>query len=73
MEMFLVFRDLWDIMNESEKVLPSSANLKVLKEYLRHIKKVMSIIGLNLADNQLVHIKSCKGPIEMWNTLCNIH
>jgi hypothetical protein len=33
----------------------------------------MSVIGLNLADNQLAHIKSCKGPAEAWKTLCNIH
>lgn len=33
----------------------------------------MFIIGLNLADNQIVHIKSCKGPTEAWKTICNIH
>ena len=33
----------------------------------------MSIISLNLADNQLVHIKSCKKHVEAWKTLCNIH
>lgn len=33
----------------------------------------MFIIGLNLADNQLVHIKSCKGLAEAWKTICNIY
>jgi len=33
----------------------------------------MSIIGTNLVDKQLAHIKSCKGPAEAWKTLCNIH
>ena len=33
----------------------------------------MSIIALNLANNQLAHIKSCKELVEAWNTLCNIH
>ncbi len=33
----------------------------------------MSMIGLNLVDAQLAHIKSCKGPAEAWRVLCNIH
>jgi hypothetical protein len=33
---------------------------KILKEYQRRVKKAMCIIGLNLADNQLVYIKSSK-------------
>ena len=33
----------------------------------------MSIIVLNLADNQLMHIKSCKRAVEAYNVICNIH
>ena len=33
----------------------------------------MFIINSGLADNQLAHIKNCKGPAEAWNTHCNIH
>jgi hypothetical protein len=65
--------DLWDIVDGSEKVPPSNADPKVLMEYQRRVKKAMSIIMLNLADNQLAHIKSCKGPAEAWKILCNIH
>ena len=65
--------DLWDIMDKSEKPLPSNADSKVLKDYQRRVKKAMSIIGLNLADNQLSHIKSYQGLIEAWKTLCNIY
>jgi len=32
----------------------------------------MFIIGINLVDNQLHHIKRCKGAAEPWKTLCNI-
>ena len=64
--------DVWDIVDGYEEAPPSSMNSKVLKEYQRHVKKVMSIIGLNLADNQLAHIKSCKGPAKVWKTFCNI-
>ena len=58
--MLLVSMDLWDIVDKYKKASPSNAYLKVKKDYQRHAKKVMFIIGLNLADNQLTHIKSCK-------------
>ena len=73
MEMALASVDLWDIVDGSEKAPPSDADPKVLKEYQRRVKKAMSIIVLNLADNQLAHVKSCKGPAEAWKILCNIH
>ena len=73
MEMALASVDLWDIVDGSEKAPPSNADPKVLKEYQRRVKKAMSIIVLNLADNQLAHVKSCKGPAEAWKILCNIH
>ncbi len=72
-EMLLASMDLWDIVDESEEAPSSNADPKVKKEYQRRVKKAMSVIGLNLADNQLAHIKSCKGPSEAWKTLCNIH
>jgi transposase InsO family protein len=65
--------DLWEIVEDSEEPPPSDADLKVTKDYQRRVKKAMSVIGLNLVDNQLAHIKSCKGPAEAWKTLCNIH
>ena len=65
--------NLWDIVDGSKEPLPSIANRKVLKEYQRSVKKTMSIIVLNLGDNQLAYIKSCKGPAEEWKELCNIH
>jgi hypothetical protein len=65
-EMLSASMDLWDIIDESEEAPPSNADPKVKKEYERRVKKVMSVIGLNLANNQLAHIKSCKGPAEAW-------
>jgi hypothetical protein len=46
---------------------------KILKEYQRCVKKAMFIISLNLADNQLAHLKSCKRRAGAWKTFCNIH
>ena len=50
-EMLLSFMDLWDIVDGSKEPPPSNADSKVLKEYQKCVKKVMSIIGLNLSDN----------------------
>ena len=73
MEMVLASMELWDIVDDSEEPPPSNADLKDKKAYQRRVKKAMSVIGLNLVDAQLAHIKSCKGPAEAWKTLCNIH
>ena len=54
--MVLASMDLWDIVDEYEKAPLFNVNPKVLKEYQRYIMKAMSIIGLNLVDNQLTHI-----------------
>lgn len=36
-------------------------------------KKVFTITATNLVDEECVHIKRCKRPMEAWRTLCNIH
>lgn len=81
MEMVLESMDLWEIVEGTEKPPPSEdddekgikMDPKAIKEYNRRVKKAMSVIGLNLVDNQLAHIRNCKGPTEAWKTLCNIH
>ena len=65
--------DLWDIADRSEKAPPSNTDPKMLKKYQIRVKKATSIIGLNLTNNLLAHIKSCKGPAEVLKTYCNIH
>lgn len=61
------------IMDGLKKAPPPNADPIVFKEYQMCIKKSMSIMGLNYADNQLTHIKSCKRLAKAWKTLCNIH
>lgn len=58
--MVLAFMDLWDIVDKFDNVSPSNMDSKVLKDYQKRVKNVISILGLNLVDNQLAHIKSCK-------------
>lgn len=71
--MLLPSMDVWNIVDGSKEPPPSNADPKMLREYQRRVKNAMSIIGFNLVDNQLAHIKSCKRPVEVWKTLCNIH
>lgn len=73
MEMVLASMDLWEIVDDTEEPPSFDEDPKVKKDYERRVKKAMSVIGLNLVDSQLAHIKSCKGPAEAWRTLCNIH
>ena len=73
MEMVLSSMDLWEIVEDTEEPPSKDDDPKVIKDYNRRVKKAMSVIGLSLVDNQLAHIKGCKGPAEAWKTLCNIH
>ena len=73
LEVKFVSVDLYGIVDKSEAIPPSNVDPKIQKEYQRHVKITMSIIALNLADNQFVHILSRKGPTKAWNTLYNIH
>lgn len=66
-------KDLKDIVNIFNEDSIFNADPKVLKEYQKHLKKAMFIISLNLAENQLAHIKSCKRPVDVWKTFCKIH
>ena len=68
MKMVSASMDLWDIVDRSEKTPLSNVDPKVLKEYQRCVKNAISVICLNMADNQLVYIKSCKGPAEASKT-----
>lgn len=42
--------DFWDIVDNSKEISPSNLDFKVLKGYQKRDKKIISIIGLNLAD-----------------------
>ena len=73
MEMILSEKDLWEIVEGTEKPPPSDAEDKLKKAYERRAKKAFSMIACNLVDRQLAHVRSCKGAAEAWRVLCNIH
>jgi hypothetical protein len=62
--MLLASMDLCYVVDIYEEPPPFNADLKMLKEIQRHVKETMFINGLNLLDNQLVHIKCCKEPTK---------
>ena len=51
-------------MHGYKEASPSNADSKVSKGYQRHVKMVIFMIGLHLANNQLGHIKDCKGSAK---------
>lgn len=71
--MWLESMDLWDIVDGSKEIPPFNVVSIMLKEYQRCVKKAMSIMGLNLVENQLAHIKTYKGPVEVWKIFCKSH
>lgn len=73
LKMGLASVDLWDIVDEFVAPPPSNTDKKAKKKYKKRAKNAISIIALNLVDNQLAHIRSCKGLEKVWKTLCIIH
>ena len=64
MEMVLASCDLWDIVDESEAVPPSDADIKDKKAFEKRSKTTFGLIAINLVDKEMAHIKHCKGPAE---------
>ena len=56
--MILASMNHWDIVDIFEKVPLPNVDPKMLKEFQKRVKMAISIIGLNLVDNQLAHITS---------------
>jgi hypothetical protein len=63
-KLLLASMNLWDIVDRSKETPPSNEDPKLFKKYQRCFEKAMSIIGHNMADYQLMHIKSCKGSTK---------
>ena len=73
MEMVMVQKELWEIVDGSEEPPHSTSDPRVMQAYKRKEKKAFAILALNLSDLQLAHICSCKTAAEAWAKLCNIH
>jgi hypothetical protein len=72
MQMLLEERDLWDIVTGEESE-PESKEGKAHQAWCKRSRKALATLCLNLADNQLSHIRSAKTPQEAWKKLGDIH
>ena len=59
MEMVIAEKELWEIVEGSEKAPSCDADARVKLAYTRREKKAFAILALNLSDSQLSHIRSC--------------
>ena len=73
MEMILDEKDLWDIVEGTEKAPPIGSDEKVILAFKKRERMAFRILCTHLVDAQLQHVKSCKGAAEAWKTLCGIH
>lgn len=61
--MRLDYVDFWGIVDNYEEALASNVDPKVKKRNTdKNMNNAISIIALNMADNQLVCIRSCRRP-----------
>lgn len=72
LEMGLIFIGFWGIVDVSKEPSPSNVETNIRKNFKMFTSMAIFIVALNLVENQLTHIKSCKRPTEAWKTLCDI-
>jgi hypothetical protein len=73
MEMILAEKDLWDIVEGTEKAPSSESDEKDISKFKKHERVAFRILCTHMVDAQIQHVKSCKGAAEAWKTLCGIH
>ena len=71
--MVLASMDLWEFINGFEEAQHFHVVSKLLKKFRIHVQKAISIIGLNLVDDQLAHIKNYQELAKVWKSQYNIH
>jgi hypothetical protein len=73
MEMILAEKDLWDIVVGTEKAPSIESDEKVISAFKKRERVAFCILYNHRVDAQIQHVKSCKGAMEAWKTLCGIH
>jgi hypothetical protein len=73
MEMILDEKDLWDIVEGTEKAPSIESDKKVISAFKKRERVAFRILCTHMVDAQIQHVKSCKGVAEAWKTLCGIH
>lgn len=62
-KLFLIHKSCWNAVETTDDSEPSEND----------IQKALAIIGLSVADNQIVHIQDCKTAKEAWRNLSNVY
>lgn len=63
LKMGLIFIDFWGIVDESKEPPLSNVDTNMKKKNFKMcIRMAIFIVALNLVENHLTHIKSCKKP-----------
>ena len=71
MQMVLVDKDIWDVVDGSEKE-PEEDKLEKRSQKVRD-KKVLPTIYLSVKDSELVHVRACKTAAEAWQKLAEVY
>ena len=73
MEMIIDEKDLWDIVEGTKKALSIESNEKVISAFKQRERVAFCILCTHMVDAQIQYVKSCKGAVKAWKTLCSIH
>jgi hypothetical protein len=68
MEMILDEKDLWDVVEGTEKAPPSDSDVKIILAFKKPERMAFRILYTHMVDAQIQHVKSCKGAAEAWKT-----
>ena len=76
MQMILMDRGLWEIVDGTLVIPPLVANDQTSQVKVADWKKkdnsARAQIGLTVGSNELVHIKSAKSSHDAWTKICNV-
>ena len=71
--MILDEKELWEIVEGTEKAPANDAEEKVIAAFKKREKTAFRILCSHMVDQQIAHVRPCKTPAEAWQTLCGIH
>lgn len=71
--MVLIDKDLWNVVEASEKDSKAAASSKDGDDLAAKDKKALATICLSIKDSELVHVRTCKTSAEAWKKLGEVY
>ena len=68
MKMYLVGKDLWEIVDGSE-TQPSEEDVEGRRKFRKRANLALAAIGLAVQPNLQIYVRNCKTPTEAWDSL----